>query len=59
MNTITLQAEIQEVDFPIEEVISIPTITTIKTMEEAQKLMNDKNTKFFINLDDFLNYLKK
>jgi hypothetical protein len=59
MNTITLQAEIQEVDFPIEEVISIPNITTIKTMEEAQKLMNDKNTKFFINLDDFLNYLKK
>ena len=59
MNTITLQAEIQEVDFPIEEVISIPNITTIQTMEEAQKLMNDKNTKFFINLDDFLNYLKK
>ena len=58
MNTITLQAEIQEVDFPIEEVISIPNITTIKTMEEAQKLMNDKNTEFFTDLDDFLHYLK-
>ena len=59
MSKITLQTEIQEVDFPIEEIIGIPNTVTIKTMEEAQKLMNDKNTKFFTDLRDFLDYLKK
>jgi hypothetical protein len=59
MSKITLQTEIQEVDFPIEEIIGIPNTVTIKAMEEAQKLMNDKNTKFFTDLRDFLDYLKK
>ena len=75
MNTITLQAEIQEVDFPLIEKLlkrlkaktkiiekgkttSVTNATTIKAMEEAQKLMNDKNTEFFTDLDDFLHYLK-
>ena len=59
MSKITLQTEIKEVDFPIEEIIGIPNTVTIKAMEEAQKLMNDKNTKFFTDLRDFLDYLKK
>lgn len=59
MNTITLQADIQKVNLPIEEIIGIPNTVTIKAMGEAQKLMNDKNTKFFTDLRDFLDYLKK
>ena len=58
MSKITLQADIQKVNLPIEEIIGIPNTVTIKAMEEAQKLMNDKNTEFFTDLDDFLHYLK-
>ena len=59
MSKITLQADIQKVNLPIEEIIGIPNTVTIKAMEETQKLMNDKNTKFFTDLRDFLDYLKK
>ena len=59
MSKITLQADIQKVNLPIEEIIGIPNTVTIKSMKEAQKLMNDKNTKFFTDLRDFLDYLKK
>lgn len=59
MSKISLQADIQKVNLPIEEIIGIPNTVTIKAMEEVQKLMNDKNTKFFTDLRDFLDYLKK
>ncbi|MFC2273332.1 MAG: hypothetical protein ACFNLX_02460 [Capnocytophaga granulosa] len=59
MSKITLQADIQKVNLPIEEIIGIPNTVTIKAMKEAQKLMNDKNTKFFTDLSVFLDYLKK
>ena len=59
MSKITLQVDIQKVNLPIGKIIGIPNTVTIKAMEEAQKLMNDKNTKFFTDLRDFLDYLKK
>lgn len=59
MSKITLEADIQKVNLPIEEIIGIPNTVTIKAMKEAQKLMNDKNTKFFTDLRVFLDYLKK
>ena len=34
MSKITLQADIQKVNLPIEEIIGIPNTVTIKAMEE-------------------------